>query len=134
MNTGSSNGIGAESIAKHPKMFLLWKRAIDSHKALLLDDNTELSPDSLLERVEEFQGLSQAAEHSYPALILSGGDSSENVQPSDDDNDEFSDTDRTSGDFEDYDIDIGDSFEEVDPSVPYGSLPVDSIEERLSIE
>ena len=120
MNAGSSNGIGDESIAKQPKLFLLWKRAIDSHKALLLDDNTELSPDSLLERVEEFQGLSQAAEHSYPALVLSGGDSSENVQPSDDDND---DTDRTNGDFEDYDIDIGDSSEEVDPSVPYGSLP-----------
>ena len=134
MNAGSSNGIGDESIAKQPKMFLLWKRAIDSHKALLLDENTELTPDSLLGRVEEFHSLLQAAEHSYPALLLCRGDGAENVESSDDGNDEFSDRDRNSEDFEDCEIDISDSFEEVDPLAPYGSLPVDSIAERLSTE
>lgn len=53
------------------RMLELWKRAIETQKALLLDA-TELSPDSLLERVEEFEAISQATEHSYPALIVSG--------------------------------------------------------------
>ncbi|ONK61649.1 uncharacterized protein A4U43_C08F32150 [Asparagus officinalis] len=130
---GSSSGIGDESTteleASKPKMFLLWKQAIDSHKALLIDENAELTPDSLLERVEEFQGMSQAAEHSYPALILRGGEDTNNTVKSND-NDEVDDTDETSEDNEDREIDLNDSFEEVDPWAPHGSLPVDVIAER----
>ncbi|XP_043708860.1 CRS2-associated factor 2, chloroplastic [Telopea speciosissima] len=54
----------------NPRMMSLWKRAIESRKALLLED-TGLGPDALLERVEAFVGMSQAKEHSYPALIVS---------------------------------------------------------------
>lgn len=120
------------------KMFLLWKRALDSQKALLLDDNTELSPDSLLEKVEESQSMSQASEHSYPALIMSSAEGVNNagrsLGSSDRDNeDEFVNMGRSVEDVEDYDTDISDSLE-VDPLVPYGSIPVDSIAKRLSSE
>ena len=54
-------------------MLSLWRRAIDTSKALLLDE-IDLGPDALLEKVEEFEGLSQVTEHSYPAIVLSGGE------------------------------------------------------------
>lgn len=115
-----------------PKMFSLWKRALDSNKAILLDE-VELSPDSLLKMVEEFEGVTQAAEHSYPALIVSNGrgtmwnksDDANDEQPSDMESDE---------DFEDYDTNVDGLFDEVESSMPYGSLPIDSIAEQLSPE
>ncbi|KAF7809310.1 CRS2-associated factor 2, chloroplastic [Senna tora] len=55
------------------KMLSLWKRAIESSKALLLDE-INAGPDALLEKVEEFERISQATEHSYPAFISSGED------------------------------------------------------------
>ncbi|KAG1326105.1 CRS2-associated factor 2, chloroplastic [Cocos nucifera] len=146
-NSGRSNDVSDNCITEKelssPKMLSFWKRAIDSSKALLLDE-TELSPDSLLQRVEEFEGMSQATEHSYPALILPSGDEpdvsiatynarfkteTESVHNNDDD--EFMERDPYDEDFE---TDSIDSCEEVESSVPFGSLPVDSLAERLSLE
>ena len=63
----------------------LWKRAIESSKALLLDE-INLGPDALLKKVEEFEGISQATEHSYPAIILSSEDgTSSSMAESEDD-------------------------------------------------
>lgn len=118
-------------------MMALWKHAIESSKALLLDE-TNLGPDALLKKVEEFEGISQATEHSYPALILSSKDGrSSSVAESEDDSqsdgyieDEiYSDSD--DDDYVNYD---SDSFEDVDSSVPPGSLPVDMIAEKLRWE
>jgi hypothetical protein len=59
-------------------MFKLWKSAVDSSLALLLDDAeaNNLTPDSLLTLVEEFSVTSQAVEHSFPALLVTNGDDS----------------------------------------------------------
>ncbi|XP_010914759.1 CRS2-associated factor 2, chloroplastic [Elaeis guineensis] len=149
-NSGRSNDVSDNCTTKKqlssPKMLSLWKRAIDSSKALLLDE-TELSPDSLLQRVEEFEGMSQATEHSYPALILPSENEpdvsiathnarfkteAESVHNNDDD--EFIERDPYDEDYEDFENDSMDSFEEVESSVPFGSLPVDSLAERLSLE
>ena len=54
----------------------LWERAIESNKALLLDEMT-LGPDALLEKVEEFEGMSLATEHSCEAVVLSSEDGSD---------------------------------------------------------
>ncbi|KAG6714027.1 hypothetical protein I3842_05G182300 [Carya illinoinensis] len=127
----------AKTVRTSPKMMALWKHAIESSKALLLDE-TNLGPDALLKKVEEFEGISQATEHSYPALILSSKDGrSSSVAESEDDSqsdgyieDEiYSDSD--DDDYVNYD---SDSFEDVDSSVPPGSLPVDMIAEKLRWE
>ncbi|KAJ1432356.1 CRS2-associated factor 2, chloroplastic [Sesbania bispinosa] len=102
-----NRGEGDDNQSKHegnmvktsPKMLSLWRSAIESSKALLLEE-FDLGPDALLEKVEEFEGISQAIEHSYPAFILSS-----------EDRDEASIAD----------------FEDVDTSAQPGSLPVDSI-------
>lgn len=104
----------AETVRTSPKMMSLWKRAIESSKALLLDE-IGLGPDDLLKKVEEFESTSQAIEHSYPALILSSED-----EPQREDYDE--------------DYDESDLFEEIDSSVPLGSLPVDKIAKKLGWE
>ncbi|KAK9935316.1 hypothetical protein M0R45_022423 [Rubus argutus] len=62
-----------KTVISSPKMMSLWKRSIDTNKALLLDE-LDLDPDALLKKIEEFEGISQATEHSYPALILSSED------------------------------------------------------------
>lgn len=150
MYTGQSNDVSDNCTTKKelssPKMLSLWKRAIDSSKALLLDES-ELSPDSLLQKVEEFEGMSQAAEHSYPALILPSGDepdvsiathnarfrtATESVHNKD--GDEFMERDAYDEDYEDFENDSIESFEEVESSVSFGSLPVDLLAERLSSE
>ncbi|URD85899.1 CRS2-associated factor 2 [Musa troglodytarum] len=127
------------------KMLSLWKHAVESGKAFLLDD-TKLSPDSLLKRVEDFEGLSQVVEHSYQALILPGGtdpDDSEDsleqrlaTETNDDhsDNDGNREMDAYNGyyEYDNYSDDIYGSFDEIEPTVPFGCLPVDSIAERLS--
>lgn len=58
-----------------PKMTSLWKRAIESNKALLLDE-IGLGPDALLKVVEAFEAVSQGTEHSYTALVTSSKDGS----------------------------------------------------------
>lgn len=117
------------TIKTSPKMKLLWERAIDSNKALLLDE-IGLAPDDLLEKVEEFERISQATEHSYPALILSSEDVS-----SPDDSPESQDYSEAyySSDYDEEDQE-GDLFDNVDPSVPLGSLPVDIIAKKLNPE
>lgn len=96
------------------RMLELWKRAIESQKALLLDA-TELNPDSLLERVEEFEASSQATEHSYPALIVSGLEGTDllNSESYDDDHQEEEEEDAMPSDaetddemYEFYDSDV----------------------------
>ncbi|KAF5746590.1 hypothetical protein HS088_TW06G00761 [Tripterygium wilfordii] len=51
-------------------MMSLWKKAIESSNALLLDE-IGLGSHALLKVVEEFDTVSQTTEHSYPALISS---------------------------------------------------------------
>lgn len=116
------------TIKTSPKMKLLWERAIDSNKALLLDE-IGLAPDDLLEKVEEFERISQATEHSYPAFIMSSEDVSNPV-------DSPGSRDQSEGNYN-SDDDVGwegDLFDNVDPSVPLGSLPVDIIAKKLSPE
>ncbi|KDO82355.1 hypothetical protein CISIN_1g018444mg [Citrus sinensis] len=135
---GDADGSGTPSddpsqgtIRSSPKMISLWKRAIESTKALVLDE-INLGPDDLLKKVEEFEGISQAAEHSYPALVLSredGASSSmaeyeDGSQSENYDEDEFYPEDDFNDDDEFYDSDSSDV-------VPLGSLPVDHIAERL---
>ncbi|XP_038892001.1 CRS2-associated factor 2, chloroplastic [Benincasa hispida] len=115
-------------IKTSPKMKLLWERAIGSNKALLLDE-IGLAPDDLLEKVEEFEKISQATEHSYPAFITSSEDVS-----SPDDSPESQDHSQANYNSDD-DVDWeGDLFDNVDPIVPLGSLPVDIIAKKLSPE
>ncbi|KAL5981652.1 CRS2-associated factor 2 [Asimina triloba] len=117
-----------------PRMMSLWKRAIDANKALFLD-NINLAPDALLKKVEEFEGISQATVHSYPALILPSGDVMRNP-PSNyiGERPEFSaDVDNGEEDNDD-DITATESFEEFDSSIPIGSLPVDLLAKRPMLE
>nr|KJB31208.1 hypothetical protein B456_005G181000 [Gossypium raimondii] len=126
----------AQRVVSSPKMISLWRRAIESNKALLLEE-LALGPDALLEKVEEFEGMSLAIEHSCEALVLSSEDGSSSSSSaefkggsySEDENDIYSSDDII--DDEDYD---DDSFAEVNPSIPLGSLPVDKIAERLRRE
>lgn len=101
-------------------MTLLWNRAIESSKALLLD-KMKLSPDDILKKVEEFERIAQAAEHTYPALILSRG--SDGVSESSD------------GDYDSDDDDIygSDPFEEADFSPAQGELPIDRLVNKFSV-
>lgn len=112
-------------------MMSLWKRALESNKAVLLDE-TDLGPDALLERVEEFERMTQATEHSYPALVHTGEDKMSNSEAEDEifkDDEEFNDY---STDEEDELEEFGDDpFEEAENSGPLGSLPVDLIAKQL---
>ncbi|KAM3399044.1 CRS2-associated factor 2, chloroplastic [Capsicum galapagoense] len=119
-----------------PKMMSLWKNAIDSGKALLLDD-IDLKPDDLLNKVEEFDSISQAIEHTYPALVLPSKhvpEQSKLTWKGSSDNDYESDSDDEMSD-DDYHEDkyyINNSFEALESSVPKGLLPVDLIIKEFS--
>ncbi|XP_010270955.1 PREDICTED: CRS2-associated factor 2, chloroplastic [Nelumbo nucifera] len=119
-------------ISSH-RMMSLWKQAIESGKAIMLDD-IDVGPDALLDKVEAFSCTSQATEHSYSALVFSTGDTSgmeaanaDGVEADAVRSDDF-DEDNFGGEGEDEDY-FSDSFEE--ESIPLGSLPVDSITERF---
>ncbi|KAI4328212.1 hypothetical protein L6164_020584 [Bauhinia variegata] len=123
-----------------PKMLSLWKRAIESSKALLLDE-INLGPDALLEKVEEFEAISLATEHSYPAVILSSEDGAKGLMEDFEDDTE-GDTyskDYTDDDDDDdnddyvYDKDehSEDDLGDLELSAPPGSLPVDLIAKKL---
>ncbi|CAI9092946.1 OLC1v1028324C1 [Oldenlandia corymbosa var. corymbosa] len=115
-----------------PKMMSLWKSAIESGKALLLGA-TNLDPDELLEKVEEFNSVSQVVEHSYPATIVSveqapldsrdqqDGDIMDEEYPSDEDENWPEDK-----------ILMNKVFDGVESYVPFGSLPIDSLTEQFS--
>ncbi|XP_060169628.1 CRS2-associated factor 2, chloroplastic isoform X2 [Lycium barbarum] len=116
-----------------PRMMSLWKNAIDSGKALLLD-NVDLKPNDLLNKVEEFESISQAIEHTYPALVLSSKRVAEQSKliwkgSSDDDND--SDDEISDDDHEDKYY-MNNSFEALESTVPKGLLPVDLIVKEFS--
>ncbi|KAH1239114.1 CRS2-associated factor 2, chloroplastic [Glycine max] len=142
-----------------PKMLSLWKRAIQSSKALLLDE-FNLGPDALLEKVEEFDTVSQALEHSHPAFSLSSKENDaegssanfENSYSSDglhteEDYAKFEDSyssdalqteeeeeeeeDEDEDEDEDYYDDEDDDLYAVDTSAQPGSLPVDMIVKKL---
>lgn len=110
----------------------LWQQAVDSGTALLLDE-INLEPDDLLKRVEDFESSSQATQHSYPALVLSSKNTSELLEAkyegddSQSEDDEYEDDD----DFDDEDL-INDSLEDTKSSLPWGSLPIDSIVKQFS--
>ncbi|KAG9459925.1 hypothetical protein H6P81_004433 [Aristolochia fimbriata] len=112
-----------------PKMMALWQRAIESNKALLLEE-TDLRPDALLEKVEIFEGQSQAVEHSYPALLLPNGIDSTEMEDQEDESEEEDDDDEDEfDDFEDNGI-----RDELELSAPPGSLPLDSLVKQLYLE
>lgn len=112
-------------------MISLWERAIESNKALLLDEkNLDLGPDDLLKKVEEFDGVSQATEHSYSALVLSSEDGTRCSMAEgevDFQSDNYDEDDLYPEDDIYYDTDSSD----LDATVPLGSLPVDEIAEKL---
>ncbi|XP_058084160.1 CRS2-associated factor 2, chloroplastic isoform X3 [Magnolia sinica] len=124
----------AKTEISSPRMMSLWKQAIESSKALLLDE-IDLGPDALLEKVEEFEGTSQATEHSYRALILpSGNDLNISKTNHRGDGSEAATDDIGDEDDNDNDIFVSDSFEGDESSVPLGSLPVDLLAKRLISE
>lgn len=114
-----------------PKMISLWQRAIESSKALVLDE-LNLGPDDLLKKVEEFGGTSQIAEHSYQALVSSGEDMRGSPVS------EFWETQKYAEDefYSDDDIDDDVECELLDEgsSIPLGSLPVDRITRKFREE
>ncbi|CAN8291691.1 unnamed protein product [Cochlearia groenlandica] len=113
------------TVISSPKMISLWKRALESSKAVSLEE-LDLSPDELLEKVEEFEGTSQAAEHTYTALILPSNNGAEDYIDNEDRPDvEYSDID------EDFDEGCSDDDESLDPVGTVGSLPVDKIVRKL---
>lgn len=93
-----------------PKMTLLWRRAIESNKAMLLED-IGVGPDDLLKVVEEFETVAQVADHSYPAVIVSNDYSEDESYFDEDSDDEYGDLSQK--------------------SAPPGSLPVDFLAEQL---
>ncbi|KAJ1283600.1 hypothetical protein BS78_03G140500 [Paspalum vaginatum] len=125
-----------------PKMFKLWKSAVDSSLALLLDDTeaNDLTPDSLLTKVEEFSITSQAVEHSFPALLVADGEvntelSAEYIN----DESEKSIAGNKEGQLEqqslheDENFEL-DMFERLESSAPLGSLPIDIMINQLNSE
>ncbi|XP_059633707.1 CRS2-associated factor 2, chloroplastic [Cornus florida] len=120
-----------KTVSSSPKMMSLWTCAIESSKALLLDE-INLGPDALLEKVEVFEGMSQATEHSYPAFVLSSEDGSGSSR-SEYENGPYSEDygeDETYSDDDDDDDDDDDYID--DSAASPGSLAVDLIATRLS--
>ncbi|KAL6969435.1 CRS2-associated factor 2 [Sarracenia purpurea var. burkii] len=103
-----------KTVTSSPKMMSLWRRAIETSKALLLKE-INLGPDALLKKVEEFESLSQATE--FEGLRNENLEEENNYSHGDDDEDEH------------Y---LRDSFEGTELSVPLGSLPVDFIAKQPS--
>ncbi|KAK2354605.1 RNA-binding CRS1 / YhbY (CRM) domain-containing protein [Trifolium repens] len=122
------------------KMLSLWKSAIEANKALLLEE-FNLGPDALLEKVEEFEGISHATEHSYPAFTSSENafetsvvyleDGTEDNYSSDGIED-VDDYDSNNDDDDYYSDDEDDEFNDiVDTSAQPGSLPIDLLVNKL---
>lgn len=104
-------------MSSSPKMISLWKRAIELGKAILLDE-IDLGPDDLLRKVEKFENIPQATEHSYPAVILSSEEGANNRMSAFEDGslgesfgEDGTDTD---DEYEEDDYYDSDSFEEID--------------------
>ncbi|XP_076943760.1 CRS2-associated factor 2, chloroplastic-like isoform X2 [Bidens hawaiensis] len=106
-----------------PRMTQLWRRAIESSKAMLLED-IDMGPDDLLKVVEEFETVSQVTEHSYPAVVVSNEDS----QTRDSEYEDYSEDE----DYFDEESEDDDYVDLSEKSAPPGSLPVDLLAEQLS--
>ncbi|XP_010682525.2 CRS2-associated factor 2, chloroplastic [Beta vulgaris subsp. vulgaris] len=122
-----------KTVSSSPRMMSLWTRAIESNKAVLLDE-TDLSPDALLERVEEFERMTQATEHSYPALVHLDEDKMSNAESETEDevfNDDEEYDNNSIDEAEEFDDYGEDLFEKAELPGPLGSLPIDHIVERL---
>ncbi|KAM7264318.1 hypothetical protein ACFE04_002001 [Oxalis oulophora] len=123
---------GSKKVVLSSKMMSLWKRAIDSSKALVLE-SANIGPDDLLKKVEEFESISQAVEHSYSAVVvssedesLSSGEDDPQVKNYREEEEEYLyDDEYMNEDEYEYDID------ELKPIVPKGSLGVDDLAEKL---
>lgn len=138
--TDASDNVAIREVLR-PKMFKLWKRAIESSIALSLDDDevNALTPDMLLARVEEFSITSQAVEHSFPALLVTnGGDSPEVLNESGDESEDeiirrqeiqSEQSSASEDDYFEYDM-----LERLESSAPLGSLPIDAVIEQLNRE
>ncbi|WVZ10063.1 hypothetical protein V8G54_014593 [Vigna mungo] len=128
-NHGDNNVVNTS-----PKMLSLWKHAIESSKALLVDEY-DLGPDCLLKRVEEFEIASQALEHSHPAFSMSvkENDSEASTATANFENsyssDNFPAEDDDEEDYDDYHDDEDDDV--VDTSAQPGSLGIDMIVKKL---
>ncbi|CAK7332655.1 unnamed protein product [Dovyalis caffra] len=120
----------AKIVSSSPKMMSLWKHALESNKAVLLNE-IDLGPDALLRKVEEFESVSQATEHSYPALVMSSEDDTSNSISAFED-DSLSESFCEDEMYSDDEYCDSESFEDVDTSVPPGSLPIDLIAEELN--
>ncbi|GAB4839766.1 CRS2-associated factor 2 [Ancistrocladus abbreviatus] len=135
-----SSELNRPAVISSPRMMSLWKRALESSKALLLKE-TGLDPDTLLAKVEEFDGMTKAAEHSYQAVILSDRDGAisfsaeykdcpldENYSEDDSYNyDDGENVEEDDGDCDEYSAD--DPFGDAESHL--GSLPVDLLAKRL---
>jgi hypothetical protein len=122
-------------------MLSLWKSAIEANKALLLEE-FNLGPDALLEKVEEFEGISHATEHSYPAFTSSSENAFETsvvyLEDGTEDNyssdgiEDVDDYDSNNDDDDYYSDDEDDEFNDiVDTSAQPGSLPIDLLVNKL---
>ncbi|XP_078445225.1 RNA-binding CRS1 / YhbY (CRM) domain-containing protein [Wolffia australiana] len=100
------------------RLLLLWRRAVEAGTALVLP-KSELSPDSLLRQVELFETSSQAADHSFSAVISATSSTSD---------------EESNEDGSDVDDDVDDDEELLTSSVPLGSLPVDSLSRYLHLD
>ncbi|CAI0386288.1 unnamed protein product [Linum tenue] len=132
-NPGQSEDRDTETVRSSPKMMSLWNRAIESSKAIVLEE-TNLNPDELLTKVEEFEIISQATEHSYPAVILASEDGTSVREISSGEDEEYIDNELEEEEDEDDDDDDfydSDSFGEVDLTAAPGSLAIDEIAKRL---
>ncbi|KAH9602229.1 hypothetical protein KSS87_003315 [Heliosperma pusillum] len=131
-DSDDSDECSPNEVRSSPRMISLWKRAIDSNKAFILDQ-TNLGPDALLEKVEEFEATIQATEYSYPAVVVSNEDrmsySEKDGQVSENEDFDKWSTDEEENDLEGYDDD--ELLEKAESSNPLGSLPVDLIVKRL---
>lgn len=126
--------LDTKAVSASPKMMSLWKSAIESSKALLLDE-IGLGPDALLKVVEEFEGISQATEHSYPALVMSSEDGTGGTKAEDEGyNSEDYSEDEMYNDDDDDEYLVNESLEEMESPVPLGSLPVDLLAKQLGEE
>lgn len=114
----------SRTVVSSPRMMLLWRRAIELNKAMVLED-IGVGPDDLLKVVEEFETVSQVAEHTYDAVIVS------NEEKSDDREEEEEDYSEDESEFDDEDSDDDEYGDLSEKSAPPGSLPVDFLVEQL---
>nr|CAN82651.1 hypothetical protein VITISV_024772 [Vitis vinifera] len=97
--------------------------------------NVENRGNHSLKVVEEFEGISQATEHSYPALVMSSEDGTGGTKAEYEGcNSEDYSEDEMYNDDDDDEYLVNESLEEMESPVPLGSLPVDLLAKQLGEE